>query len=120
MSASKIISFADTKPERDESMPAPEKLISGTPLQLTENYYEDEKGRFFTGFWSSAPGKWHVNYDGEEEFCQLISGEVEITSDQGEVARFSAGDRFVIPAGFNGTWETIEACKKLYVISLVG
>lgn len=27
-----------------------------------------------------------------------------------------AGDQFVIPAGFRGTWETIETCRKIYVI----
>ncbi|WP_414028394.1 cupin domain-containing protein, partial [Escherichia coli] len=25
-------------------------------------------------------------------------------------------DRFVIPAGFQGTWEVLEACRKVYVI----
>ena len=27
-----------------------------------------------------------------------------------------AGDRFVIPAGFSGTWEVLEDCRKVYVI----
>ena len=27
-----------------------------------------------------------------------------------------AGDRFVIPAGFSGTWEVLETCRKVYVI----
>ena len=27
-----------------------------------------------------------------------------------------AGDRFVIQAGFSGTWEVLEACRKVYVI----
>ena len=26
-----------------------------------------------------------------------------------------AGDRFVIPAGFRGTWEVLETCRKIYV-----
>jgi len=119
MLAPSIVSFDSATPEREESMPEGDKLISGTPLQLTENVYEGASGKFFTGFWSSAPGKWHVNYEGEEEFCHILEGEIELTSDAGEVQRFSAGDRFVVPAGFKGTWETIEPCKKLYVIALV-
>ncbi|NVJ69032.1 MAG: cupin domain-containing protein [Alphaproteobacteria bacterium] len=119
MTTPKIISFDDTTPEREESLPSNEKLISGSPLQVTENYYEDVKGKFFTGFWSSAPGKWHINYEGEEEFCEILEGVVELTSNDGKTSRFEKGDRFVVPAGFKGTWETIESCKKLYVISLV-
>lgn len=120
MATPSIVSFHSVRPDREEGLPAEEKLISGNPLQVTENYYEDAKGSFFTGFWSSAPGKWSVNYDDEEEFCQLLEGRVELTSDDGTVSVFEPGDRFVIPAGFKGTWETIEACKKLYVISVVG
>ncbi|MCJ9428900.1 cupin domain-containing protein [Kordiimonas sp. A6E486] len=112
--------FAGVKPEREESLPADDKLISGQPVQLTENVYEDKKGSFFTGFWSSAPGKWRVNYAGEEEFCHLLEGLVELADDEGNVSRFKAGDRFVISEGFSGTWETIEPSKKLYVISVVG
>ncbi|HLD67170.1 MAG TPA: cupin domain-containing protein, partial [Pseudomonas sp.] len=26
------------------------------------------------------------------------------------------GDRFVIPAGFSGTWEVLEPCRKVYVM----
>lgn len=120
MATPRIMSFDSVTPEREESLPDDSKLISGTPLQITENFYEDANGRFFTGFWSSAPGKWHVNYDGEEEFCQLLEGEVELTGEDGTVSRFRPGDRFVIPAGFRGTWETVEPCKKHYVISIVG
>jgi hypothetical protein len=25
------------------------------------------------------------------------------------------GDHFVIPAGFNGVWEVVQPCKKIYV-----
>lgn len=119
MAGQSIVSFDSVSPQREESMPEGAKLIAGAPLQITENIYEDATGKFFTGFWSSAAGKWHVNYDGEEEFCHILEGEIELTSDAGDVQRFKAGDRFVVPAGFTGTWETIEPCKKLYVISLV-
>jgi uncharacterized cupin superfamily protein len=28
----------------------------------------------------------------------------------------AAGDTFVIPAGFVGTWEVLEDCRKIYAI----
>lgn len=118
MAEPKIIDFKDIHPVREESLPAAEKLISGTPHQITENVYESRNERVFTGFWSSEVGKWRVNYDGEEEFCHLLEGEIELVGNDGSVKRFSAGDRFVVPEGFSGTWETIKACRKLYVIAL--
>ncbi|MFC4348221.1 cupin domain-containing protein [Kordiimonas lipolytica] len=120
MAGVSIVSFDSVTPEREEGLPDSSKLISGTPLQVTENVFEGASGKFFTGYWSSAAGKWHVNYDGEEEFCHILEGEIELTSEDGDTQRFKAGDKFVVPAGFKGTWETIEPCKKLYVIALVG
>jgi len=29
---------------------------------------------------------------------------------------FAAGDAFVIPAGFTGTWEVLDDCAKIYAI----
>lgn len=34
----------------------------------------------------------------------------------GNAKTLRVGDRFVIPAGFRGTWEVLEACRKIYVI----
>lgn len=94
----------------------PEKVISGEPIATTENVYTSEAGSFFSGVWSSSEGKWRVSYD-EEEFCILLSGRVELTDAEGKSETFSAGDAFVIPAGFEGTWETLSPVRKLYAIS---
>jgi uncharacterized cupin superfamily protein len=37
-----------------------------------------------------------------------------VTGDDGSQRTFRAGDAFVSPAGFLGTWEIIEPAKKLY------
>jgi EutQ-like cupin domain len=37
-----------------------------------------------------------------------------VTGDDGSQCTFRAGDAFVSPAGFLGTWEIIEPAKKLY------
>ena len=39
-----------------------------------------------------------------------------LTDADGEAQEFKAGDAFVIPAGFAGTWETIEPVRKWYAI----
>ena len=39
-----------------------------------------------------------------------------IRDQDGNAKTVRAGDRFVIPSGFSGTWEVLEACRKVYVI----
>lgn len=93
----------------------PEKVVSGQPVATTENLYVNEGESFFSGIWSSTEGKWKVSY-GEEELCVLLSGRVALTDADGRTETFKAGDAFVIPAGFEGTWETLEPVRKLYAI----
>ena len=41
---------------------------------------------------------------------------VRIESIRGEKHEFRAGDAFVVPAGFEGTWEVVEPSKKWYAV----
>jgi uncharacterized protein len=109
-----IISFAAEIPS-ERSAPAADRLVAGTPLQTVSNYYTDATQQFFAGRWSSTRGKWRVQYT-ETEFCHITAGRVRIASGSGRVEIFGPGDSFVIPAGFEGTWEVLEDCSKLYAI----
>lgn len=100
---------------RDDYAVAPEKLVSGSPRQTAWNLYTDASGKFFTGIWQSTPGKWRISYT-EEEYCQLLEGVSIITDAGGRAVTLKAGDRFVIPRGFAGTWEVVETTRKIYVI----
>ena len=92
-----------------------EKLISGNPKQTIWPHYTDATQKFGTGIWQSEVGKWEINYT-EEEFCQMLEGVSVITDAAGSAVTVSAGENFVIPSGFVGTWEVIEKTKKIYVI----
>ena len=93
----------------------PAKLLSGAPRATVDNRYSDPSQQFHCGTWASTPGRWKVSYS-EHEFCVLLQGRVVLTAEDGAVERFGPGDAFVIPAGFRGTWETVEPVRKLYVI----
>jgi hypothetical protein len=97
------------------SSPDPERLISGHPRLTVWNHYDDGTQQFFAGVWEATPGSWRVRYS-EHEFCHLLAGRVVVTSDTGERSEFTAGDSFVVPAGFSGTWEVVESCRKLYAL----
>ncbi len=97
------------------STPAPDRLLAGAPQQSVSNYFADSSGQFFAGRWSSTQGKWRVRYT-ENELCVMVIGSVVLTGDDGAVFSFGAGDAFIVPAGFSGTWEVLVDCTKIYAI----
>jgi uncharacterized cupin superfamily protein len=99
----------------EQSAPAADRLLSGNPQQTIANYFTDPSNQFFVGKWTSTPGKWRVRYT-EHEFCLITYGQALIRGDDGTVHSFGAGDAFVVPAGFSGTWEVVSDCTKIYVI----
>jgi uncharacterized cupin superfamily protein len=92
-----------------------DRLLAGNPKQSVWNAYRDAGGKFFAGIWQGEPGRWRVRYT-EEEYCEVLAGASVITDAAGTSRTVRAGDRFVIPAGFTGTWEVLETTRKVYVI----
>ncbi|MBX7147020.1 MAG: cupin domain-containing protein [Alphaproteobacteria bacterium] len=111
----KIISFKDLNPVAEEA--TPKKILKGTPKTTTYNYYTDQTEQFYSGIWESTVGLWEINYEtNEHEFCHIIEGSGIITGDNKYHYAFKAGDSFIIPPGFKGTWETLSTLKKYYAI----
>jgi len=92
-----------------------EKLLQGNPRQTVWVHYTDATGCFSAGIWHSERGRWRILYT-EEEYCQLLEGVSIITDEAGSAVTVRAGEEFVIPAGFRGTWEVIEPTRKRFVI----
>lgn len=105
----------DQDSQVEEYYVAEEKLIEGNPLQKLWVEYTDPSEKFCAGIWQSEIGKWTIQYT-EEEYCHILEGVSLVTEDNGETNQVQAGDRFVIPAGFKGTWEVIEPTRKHFVI----
>lgn len=103
----------DLPPETSEV--ATERLLSGTPRTQIANYFADSTQQFFAGFWSATPGKWRIRYT-ENELCVMTAGRVVLQNASGQRWEFAAGDAFVVPAGFSGTWEVLESCTKIYAV----
>jgi len=99
----------------ESANPSPERILSGIPRTRVSNQYADGSQQFFCGVWSSTSGKWRIRYT-EHELCVLFEGRVRIESIGGDRHEFRAGDAFVVPAGFEGTWEVVEPCKKWYAV----
>jgi len=114
MSIPRIVDFRRGAAPVDGVIEA-DKLLAGAPRTTLANHYSDGSQRFHCGTWGSTPGRWRVSYS-EHEFCYLLAGRVRLTSDDGSSTEFAAGDAFVVPAGFSGTWETLETTRKHYAI----
>lgn len=110
-----ILKFTDSTAPAEAYFLAPEKLIFGNPQQTLWQHYTDPTQKFFSGIWQSEPGKWHIAYS-EEEYCQILDGVSVLTDAQGLAVTVSAGESFVIPRGFVGTWEVLQTTRKIYVI----
>jgi uncharacterized cupin superfamily protein len=92
-----------------------EKLLAGNPKQTVWMHYTDARRQFFVGLWRSEPGKWRIAYT-EEEYCLMLEGRSIVTDATGRSVTVSAGESFVIPRGFVGTWEVVETTTKRFVI----
>jgi len=117
-----IIDFATNKVEPEYGIVPQERVVKGiasdanVEIKMTTfNHYTDPTEQFFAGIWHSSVGAKTVNYT-EEEVCYILEGRVRLTDEAGNAKEFGPGSTFVLPAGFKGTWETLEAIKKIYVI----
>ena len=117
-----VIDFAKNRVTVEHGIVAQDKVVAGvasdanTKITMqTYNHYTDPTEQFFAGIWHSSVGAKSVNYT-EEEVCVILEGRVRLTDLAGNAKEFGAGSTFVLPAGFKGTWETLEPVKKIYVI----
>jgi uncharacterized cupin superfamily protein len=109
-----IIDFRQPHPA-ESTAPAADRVVTGDPRQTITNFFSDATQQFFAGTWSSTAGKWRIRYT-ESEFCCLTEGRVVLENRSGQRWEFSAGMGFVVPAGFEGTWEVVEPCTKFYAL----
>ena len=91
------------------------EIMSGKPVAGFLNSFENSARGLSVGQWVCEPGAWHFTAK-EDEVCTILSGRGRLVSDEGTTINFAAGDSFVIPRGFVGLWETIEAIRKIYVV----
>jgi len=111
-----VVDFSTHAVIAEHVVVAQERMVSGDPCHTTTwNHYTDPTGQFFAGIWASDVGAMKVSYT-EEELCVILEGKVKLTASDGSSLVFGPGSTFVIPAGFEGVWETLEPVKKIYTI----
>ena len=74
-------------------------------------------GSLRTGIFAGGPGFIRLKDWPDDEEVVLVSGHLVIVSDDGKSSSFGPGDVFIIPKGFNGTYEMKDKMKEIYIES---
>ena len=114
-SPKKVIAFATRGAPPSTDRPAAERILAGDPVQTATPVLTSDDGRFSAGTWAAERETWQVVFT-ESEFCHLLEGTIVVTDAAGEITTFRAGDSFVSPAGFTGTWEIVEPARKRFAV----
>ena len=103
-----------------ESIPAwPEEMVlSGTNQHWQKVLHE---GEFVVALYEAMPAVIDISepypYD---EYVRVLEGSVVLTSSQGERQSYEAGDAFLVPVGWTGTWEMPTRFRELIIIDRKG
>lgn len=96
----------------------PEAVIDGKPVEQGAVIHESADGNFIIGVWESTP--YAETFDGYpgDEFCQVLTGSVTLTDEDGNASTFVAGENYFVPKGFKGTFRVVETMRKYYVLNM--
>mmetsp|Transcript_16997 Transcript_16997/g.42889 ORF Transcript_16997/g.42889 Transcript_16997/m.42889 type:complete len:326 (-) Transcript_16997:276-1253(-) len=86
----------------------------GSPITSSRVIYS--AGPTEAGSWSCTPGSFPVVNRGTTEFFHVLDGVFFLTNADGTAQRCGPGDTVVLPKGWSGHWDVIEAVRKLWVV----
>lgn len=91
------------------------EVLSETWRECEYRCFETEDKRSLGGVWEGEPGALKLTPWPYDEVCVLLSGRVALQDENGGRREFAAGEAFFVPRTFQGTWETIEPSRKIFV-----
>lgn len=119
MSAIFVAGQGQTQSECSIDFPKTERLVKGNPERHTYSLYEHPN--MDCGIWQCEVGAWNIVFaENKQEFFTVIEGRVRLHAKHSDIViDVSAGEAGIIPPGFEGTFEVLEAVKKYYVNVMV-
>ena len=99
-----------------ENMPIlPDWVLSGTPISRVKNVVRSRDRTSHVVVWECTRGRFKWRYR-QDEVVVIVSGEVFITTDEGQERRLGPGDLAFFPAGSSSIWRVPERVRKVAVI----
>lgn len=119
MSSISVAGQGQTQSECSIDFPREERLVKGNPERHTYNLYEHPN--MDCGIWQCEVGAWNIVFaENKQEFFTVIEGKVRLHAKHSDIViDVGAGEAGIIPPGFEGTFEVLEAVKKYYVNVMV-
>jgi uncharacterized protein len=105
--------FPAVQPREKSYLPLPAHIVSGNPRQTTTEIFRSPDGRYAAGIWTCEIGAFRIDFE-HDEFIHLLEGAVTTTDAAGVARSYRAGEAFVSPRGWSGTWTVTEPVKKHY------
>lgn len=97
--------------------PSADRSLGIPPQRTTWEAYSGEKEALSIGEWECEPGAWRITFHAHRhEFFHVLSGRLRLIDTAGLATDFGPGEAGVIPAGFTGVFEVVEAVRKRYVM----
>ncbi|HEY0953811.1 MAG TPA: cupin domain-containing protein [Roseateles sp.] len=107
-----IDATADRAPVLDQ--PRTDRRVQGAPQRRTWTLHE--AGPMSAGVWACEPGRWRIVFpEGRQEYFHVLEGRVRLHGPAGAVD-IGPGQGAVIPPGFEGEFEVLEAVRKQFVL----
>lgn len=105
-----------TQSESTVDYPRPDRLVAGNPKRITQSLYEHP--HMNCGIWTCEVGTWNIQFAAnKQEFFQVIEGLVRLhDANMQSFVEIKAGDAGIIPLGFTGKFEVVEAVRKYFVV----
>ena len=91
----------------------------GTVLSGANKHWQKvvHKGDFVVALYESMPALIDVSYPfGYDEFVTVLEGKVILTSLSGEKQTYAVGDSFLVPKGWQGTWDMPVKFREMIII----
>lgn len=95
--------------------PREDRRVSGAPLRKT--WLAHEAGPMSAGIWECEIGRWRIAFPtNKQEYFFVLSGRVRLHARTGDLTEVGPGQGAVIPPGFEGEFEVVEAVRKQFVL----
>lgn len=95
--------------------PRLDRRVQGAPQRRTWTAHEAQG--LSAGIWECEPGRWRIVFaPNKQEFFHLLQGRVRLHDRDGGFEEFGPGQAALIPAGFEGEFEVLEAVRKHFVL----
>lgn len=113
----RFIAFSEQHSQPSHDQPAAERRIRGAPHRQTWTHLTVATQGVDCGVWACEPGMWRIRFAANKlEFFSVIEGHVRLYDADGHCHDVRAGEAGVIPAGFVGMFEVVQAVRKYFVV----